>query len=225
VTSGYHGSTLEVDVVVPSRKDIALKLEGRSAEVTFNRKGRVFFVWMNVGEVTVAGAPRAYMLFTSKELAELAPRDALRRLGLGLDALRERIATEGAGIDRDRVLLEFFKYVEARGLYRRSYGSLRPAARTASDDGTGRERYSARIDLPAGIPVGAYDVDLYVFDDGSLLERASDTVTVAKTGFPLLVSRFAREHPAEYGLLAIIVAVIAGYSVGLVFSHVGRRAG
>jgi uncharacterized protein (TIGR02186 family) len=225
VTSGYHGSTLDVDIVVPSRTDIALKLEGRSVRVTFNRKGRVFFLWMNVGEVSVADAPRAYMLSTSKGLADLAPPDTLRRLGLGLDALRARIETEGAGIDRETVLLEFFKYAEKRGLYRRSYGSLQRAARTAGDDGAGRERYSARIELPAGIPVGAYDVDLYVFEDGSLLERASDTVTVAKTGFPLLVSRFAREHPGEYGLLAIIVAVIAGYSVGFVFSQMGRRAG
>jgi len=66
-------------------------------------------------------------------------------------------------------------------------------------------------------------VGLYVFTDGRLVARTSETVTIQKTGFPLFVSRLAREHEAEYGLLAIVVAVMAGFSIGLVFSYLGKR--
>jgi uncharacterized protein (TIGR02186 family) len=223
VTSRYHGSILRVDLVVPSGGAVALKLEGGTGSVVFNRKGRVFLFWMNVGEVTIGNAPRAYMLYTSKELADLAPPDALQELGLGLDALGPRIETEGSGIGRETMLLEFYNYEKKRGLYRVSFGSLRPEPGGSGNGETGRDRYSARIHLPSGIPVGVYEVGAYVFEHGRLVERTSDTVTVEKVGFSLFVSRLAREHPGEYGVLAIIVAVMAGYAVGLVFSHLGRR--
>jgi uncharacterized protein (TIGR02186 family) len=223
VTSLYHGSTLRVDIVVPSGNEIALELEGGRRKVIFNRKGRILLLWMNVGEVTIGNAPQAYMLYTSTALSELASRETLQRLGLGLDALGPQIETRGEGIDRETMLLEFYKYKEKSGLYDLSYGSLRPDRSDTAHNDNDHEHYSVRIDLPSRVPVGAYEVRLYVFRDGGLAERASETVTIEKTGFPLFVSRLAREHAGEYGLLAIIVAVMAGFSVGLVFSHVGRR--
>lgn len=225
VTSQYHGSTLRVEIVVPPGSDVALKLEGRKRNVVFNRRDRVLLVWMNVGEVTIGNAPQAYMLYTSTEPAALASNDTLRRLGLGLDALGSGIETRGEGMDRRTMLLEFYEYGEKRGLYRLSYGSLQPEPGETGRDGAGGDRYAVDIELPSSFPVGAYGLDLYVFKDGDLVEEESETVTIEKTGFPLLVSRLARRHPGEYGLLAIVVAVLAGALVGLVFSLVGRRRG
>jgi hypothetical protein len=120
------------------------------------------------------------------------------------------------------MLLEFYDYKRKGGLYRLAYGSLRPQRGEPGRDGTGLEHYVVAIDLPSRIPVGDYEVDLYVFKDGELVEMTSEAVTIEKTGLSLFVSRLARDHPGEYGLLAIVVAVMAGFLVGLVFS---RRAG
>jgi uncharacterized protein (TIGR02186 family) len=223
VTSRYHGATLQVHVVAPSGSDIALELEGKRKDVAFNQKGNVFFLWMNVGEVTVGNAPQAYMLFTSTERRGLAPPETLKRLGLGLEALGPEIETRGEGIGRETVLQEFYNYKKKRGLYRLSYGSLRPERGAPGPDGGGRDAYSARIHLPSRVPVGLYEVTLLVFKDGGLVERRSETVAIEKVGLPLLVSRLARDHPGEYGLVAIIVAVVAGYAVGFLFSHLRRR--
>jgi uncharacterized protein (TIGR02186 family) len=225
LTSRYHGSTLDVDIVAPSGSDIALKLEGKRRNLVFNKKGRVVVLWMNVGEVTIGNAPQTYMLYTSTALAELAPRETLQRLCLGLDALEPQIEARGGAVHRDTLLLEFYAYMKKRELYRVAYGALRPERGAPGYNGAPRDRCTVRIHLPSRIPVGAYEVDLCVFKDRGLVERMTETVTVEKTGFPLLVSRLAREHPGEYGLLAIIVAVVAGYSVGLVFSYLGRRLG
>ncbi len=97
VTSSFHGSTLAVDIAVPSGSEVTLKLEGTRGKAVFNRKGRIFFLWMNVGEVTIDNAPQAYMLYTSAHLTELASPETLRRLGLGLQALEPRIETLWAG--------------------------------------------------------------------------------------------------------------------------------
>lgn len=218
VTSFYHGSTLTADIVVPSGSDIALKLEGGRSRVIFNRRGRVFFLWMNVGDVSIDNAPHAYVLHTSTELSEMASHETLRRLGLGLEALEPQIETRGEGIDRETMLLEFLNYKEKSRLYRLSYGSLRPDLQEDEHD-----HYSVSIPLPSTIPVGTYSVGLYVFRDGRVVEEAREAVTIEKTGFPRFVSRLAREHPGEYGLLAIVVAVMAGFFIGLIFSHVGRR--
>jgi uncharacterized protein (TIGR02186 family) len=223
VTSRYHGATLEVRVVAPSGSEIALELEGKRRDVAFNQKGKVFFLWMNVGDVTVGNAPQAYMLFTSKELRRLAPPETLKRLGLGLEALGPEIETRGEGIGRETMLREFYNYKKKRGLYRLSYGSLGPGRGEPGPDGGGRDAYSARIHLPSRMPVGRYEVTLFVFEDGGLVERRSEAVVIEKVGLPLLVSRLARDHPGEYGLVAIIVAVVAGYAVGFVFSHLRRR--
>jgi uncharacterized protein (TIGR02186 family) len=225
VTSQFHGSTLSVDIVVPSGSDIALKLEGERRSVVFNQRGKVLVVWMNVGEVTIGNAPQAYMLYTSTVPAELASDAILRRLGLGLEALEPGIETRGEGMDRRTMLLEFYDYKKNAGLYLLSYGSLRPEPGEAGRDGAGRDRYAVDIALPSSVPVGVYGLDLYVFEDGELVEEESETVTIEKTGFPLFISSLARSHPGEYGLLAIVVAVLAGSLVGLAFSLVGRRRG
>jgi len=223
VTSRYHGATLRVRILAPSGSDIAVELEGKRRDVAFNQKGKVFFLWMNVGEVTVGNAPQAYMLFTSTELRRLASPETLKRLGLGLEALGPEIETRGEGIGRETVLREFYNYKKRRGLYRLSYGSLSPEGGEPEPTGSGRDTYSARIHLPARMPVGHYEVRLLVFKDGELVERRSESVAIEKVGLPLLVSRLARDHPAEYGLVAIIVAVMAGYAVGFLFSHLRRR--
>ncbi|MCG6927733.1 MAG: TIGR02186 family protein [Acidobacteria bacterium] len=225
VTSSFHGATLSIDVSVPSGSEVALKVEGARGRVIFNRKGRVFFLWMNVGEVTVGNAPQVYMLSTSTDLVDLASGETLRRLGLGRHALESQIATRGEGIDRETMLDEFFDYKERGELYGLSQGTLRPDRSDPGGSGSAREHYSVDVALPSSIPVGAYEVGLYAFTKGQLVERATETVTIEKIGFARFVSRLARQHPGEYGLLAIVVAVAAGFSIGLVFSHVGRRPG
>lgn len=225
MTSSFHGSTLAVDIAVPSGSEVALKLEGARGKAVFNRKGRVFFLWMNVGEVTIDNAPQAYMLYTSAQLTELASPETLRSLGLGLQALEPRIETLGGGIDRETMLVEFYDYKEKARLYSLSYGSLRAERDDPLRNDDAGERYRVDIALPSRVPVGVYEVGLYVFRDRRLVEKTSETVTIEKTGFSLLVSRLARDHPGEYGVLAIIVAVMAGFSIGLIFSRVGRRSG
>jgi len=222
VTSQFHGATLKVAVSALSGTEIALKLEGMRRDVVFNQKGRFFVVWMNVGEVTIGNAPQAYMLYTSAEPAELACDEALRRLGLGLEALGPEIETRGENIDRETMLLEFYDYMSKSGLHRLAYGSLRPQGAERGRASTGLARYVVKIGLPSRIAVGDYEADPYLFRDGESVETTRETVTIEKTGFPLLVSRLARDHPGKYGLLAIVVAVVAAFLVGLGFSHAGR---
>jgi uncharacterized protein (TIGR02186 family) len=219
VTSFYHGSTVMVDIVAPSECQIALKLEGDRKTAIFRQKGKVGILWMNVGDVTVKNAPLVYMLYTSAPLPELAPPATLQRLRLGYDALDRTLEFEGENMDRESMLSEFKDFQETRGLYRTLCGSLR--GESYNED---QKHYSIQIPMPSAVPVGAYGVELFVFNDGVLTDKLETIVSIEKNGLPRFVSRLAREHAADYGFLAIVTAVVAGFFIGVAFNYVGRRS-
>jgi hypothetical protein len=67
-------------------------------------------------------------------------------------------------------------------------------------------------------------VELFVFKDGVLTDKLETMVSIEKNGLPRFVSRLAREHAADYGFLAIVTAVVAGFLIGVAFNYVGRRS-
>jgi hypothetical protein len=59
--------------------------------------------------------------------------------------------------------------------------------------------------------------------DGGVVARAEQEVKVDLVGFPALLSRLAFGHAALYGILAAVVAIIAGFAVGVVFQAKGAH--
>ena len=213
VNSFYHGTNLVINGTAPADSRLAVLLAGEKKEIKLNRKGRVGPLWMNVGVVVVEGAPEMYYLFTSTPaIEELGCRESLEKCCIGYDVLRKSVTISQNDTDADLTYREFLKLKESMGLYKCSPGSIKVEP---VDKKT--EKFSVTVPIPPLVPPGEYNVCLYCFKEDPFFTNSTGSLTVEKTGMPQKLSLLAFHHPAAYGILAIVVAIAAGLSMGILF--------
>jgi uncharacterized protein (TIGR02186 family) len=207
----YRGRDVQVEANIPDCDGAVLVLDADGEDVTLNRKGREAGIWLNVAQLTVSGAPKVYLLTSSKPLDELCPEDIQRGLGLGIGSLRGRITVAcekplvGTEVD------EFLKLKMQRGTYRTDTSlTLTPA-------GKGRQNLFARLPVPATVAPGHYRVALYCFRNGGLVSQGASELNIRRVGLADSMATLAQKHAAAYGVLAIVVAMSVGIVMGIVF--------
>ena len=76
--------------------------------------------------------------------------------------------------------------------------------------------FRANLEFPSNMPVGDYKADVYLVRDGNVIINHRTDLLVDKRGFERFIYNFAHDHPAYYGIMAIIVALSAGLFTGFV---------
>jgi uncharacterized protein (TIGR02186 family) len=215
----YHGAKVQVSANVASCDGAVIVLEGDSEKVTLNRKGRVAIVWMNVAKITVSGLPQVYILASTTDLDDICSKDVREELRLGADSFRIPVK-----IDSDKPLTGdefdwFLKLKVRNGTYNtKNKIELIPKR-------TGEVELSSTLPIPSKMPPGVYDIILYCFRQGNMVEMETARLKIDRIGLPHLIRNLADKHAAMYGLLAIVAAMVFGVVMGIVFSLLpgGRR--
>jgi uncharacterized protein (TIGR02186 family) len=77
--------------------------------------------------------------------------------------------------------------------------------------------FRTTVPLPANVPVGTYDVDVYLFNDGAMISKVSSKLRIAKTGFEQYTYNLAYKYSLAYGLAAVVLALFTGWLAGVIF--------
>lgn len=186
--------------------DVIVVVSGPSEPVVVRRKHRVAGIWVNGPGKVFLWPPRFYAVLSSGPLPEIATDKTLKRLGIGLDNL------------------DFGRYMGApeEKIYRQAMIRLRKeeGLYQEHDDGVsfiGRSLFRATVDLPVNVPTGRYATDVYLFREGTLLSLKQSTLDVNKAGLEQAIYTLAFQQPFLYGLLAVVLAVLAGLGGWLFF--------
>ena len=81
--------------------------------------------------------------------------------------------------------------------------------------------YRARIAIPARVPVGKYQVDTYLIQDGRVAAASTRQVDIDKSGFERSVALAAQTNGLAYGLAAVALALLLGWGAGEAFRRYG----
>ena len=142
-----------------------------------------------------------------------SPETALKN-GLGLEKVREEMElevekdgskAEDEGVWKD----EFVRFKESTGVF-----SVEESALTVANSRGGMERIKGEIKLPARSPEGSYRVTLLGFKDGNLVARVDETLSIHLESSVSFLRDLAFQHGWIYGIVAVIVALLAGFGVG-----------
>ena len=188
---------------------------GSSAEEHFMRKGRRGPLWMNVGEIKVQDAPSLYLVMsTAKELLTAAPPTAT----WGYRALEKRLAFSGKiePAERQEFLKQFLELKESEQIY-----ASWPEALKVKTAGGAESAVTASFPLPTNTRPGDYKVCLSVIQDGRVVSHDCADLTVTLVGFPAWLATLAYQHGAAYGVLAVVIAIVAGFAMGFLFKGGG----
>jgi uncharacterized protein (TIGR02186 family) len=220
VTPSYAGEELvlfgavERDAQTVARRsgyDVVITVTGPRRTVVTWRKERVLGIWVNADPRVFDNAPTYLAVLASRPLDQIATKDVLRRLQIGLDyfLLPQRIGADTADVvANDPFRTAFLRLRAEEGLYREE-----PNAVTFLTPNL----FRAGIPLPAAVPVGTYEIDVKLFADGAMIARTPSALEIIKVGFEQFVADAARHHSLLYGFATAMLALFTGWFASVVF--------
>ncbi len=210
----YSGTKIAISGTLPADSDVVIRMTGEAAPLRMKKKGKVFgLLWMNRDTVTFDSVPKAFLLHTPPNLEDVfktRQKDS-PVWQLGLMALEEKITVSPDPGDGRTVVKELLKLKEKEGIYAVS-GNVHYAP--VSD---GRKKFEAEITIPPKLSPGAYKVEAFLIQNGTIAAIDDHSLTVALESFPKILSLLAFDHGAMYGVLATLIAVVAGLLTGFFF--------
>ena len=211
ISTGFTGAELLLFGATEGFGDIVVTVVGPKRDEIIRRKERVAGIWVNGTSVTFENAPAYYRTAASKPLSEVAAPAVLEKLQIG----SSRIDLSTRSSRGAETILEF------REAFIRSKKRQALYSEDISDIKITRGRlFRSTIPFPVNVPIGTYEVTVHLFKHGRLVSSEKTPLTVQKVGLEAKIYDFAHDHAAWYGLIAIAIALVAGWLAGVIF----RRA-
>lgn len=215
----YGGVGVHVEGTAPLASEIIVALRGPDATEVFNKVGRVGPIWVNTGKVFISGIPSLLLVFSSKPLSACLSREEIDRCQLDTIAIKKGIEIKPAQKSGDPIADEFVKLKVRQGNYRMGgSGVIRTASLNERD-----LTYALDFTWPKSAPPGTYTVNVYASRGGEVKETLEVPLKVVEVGFPAMIASLARERPATYGIISVIVAVIAGFGIDFLATRVFKK--
>jgi uncharacterized protein (TIGR02186 family) len=190
--------------------DIAVVIKGPLEPIVVREKQRVAGIWMNVGRTRFRSAPAFYAVASSRPLAQIVDEQTAAIYELGVGNL-QLSPSGGAPNEELRRFEEGLIDLRRRtGLY-----AEYPAA-VSINQGV---LYSARIGIPARVPVGNYTAETFLIRDKRVIAVAEREIRIEKLGFEGFVSRAAQRWSLAYGFAAVAVSLLLGWAASAVFAR------
>jgi len=177
----------------PGGYALAVVVRGPRATIVPRRKERVLGIWMNMDAREFVEVPSAYAVLSNRPVANLAPLELRQRHNIGLDAL---ILLQRTQVGRDAETSApfreaFLRLNLGRGVYREAANGVTFLTPTL---------FRATIPVSPNTPVGAFDVDVFLFTEGRLRTEETTNFEIAKT---------ITQHVREQGVIRrMTVAVL-----------------
>ena len=210
----YHGAKISIQGQCDANDDLIVRINTDPAEMHMKFKGKAAGIfWMKIGDISFEHVPAAYLLYSSGDLASMLPEDVRVKEGIGFESIKAGAVVESSreGMDPDRWIDEFIKFKKSEKLFQVQEGSI------ARQNG----EYTLDVQWPYQASPGTYNVEVLAVRDGSIVDRAESSLTVVRAGIVEKLSALAFNHAAIYGIIAIIVAMVAGFAVGALFKKGG----
>ncbi|MAU41168.1 MAG: hypothetical protein CMF31_06065 [Kordiimonas sp.] len=200
---GGHGIRIEGESY-----DIIVVVESPRQDFVVRKKEKFSLIWVNAKARDVHQAPAFYAVSSTRPLRDILSAEQLRDYQIGLDyldfGLQDGPDEEGVAADYTAGLL---RNMQAKGLYTQSSGTVSIMEEAL---------FRSRLLFPANVPVGNYQVVVYLIRGGEMILSQSTPLLVDKRGIERFVYEFAHRTPALYGIIAVFVALFAGWVAGMV---------
>ena len=207
---GFKGAELLIFGLVEPGADAIVIIRGEAGPQTVRRKERILGVWTTGDARTFLTAPAFYALATSRPLDHIFSDAApLNRYELGAPYLNLTPVDLVPGDPETEKFAEALlrdKY--ARGLY---------TDRAYDVKYVSEQLFRTTVYIPANVPIGRYVVRLYNVRGERVTAQRDTFLIVNKVGLEEQIHRFAFNHGVIYGMVAVALALAAGWLVTLFF--------
>ena len=209
ITTGFTGTDLLLYGAIKQPGDVIVVVRGPAKDELVRRKKRVAGIWINRDEINFDKVPSFYQVASNRPLKEFLSDDLADRLQIGLDNLDLRTNHYGPlPNDPNGFRDGLIRNMQGAGLYMKNVGDVVFLS---------EQLFRTRIRFPGNVSVGNFTVEVYLFRHGKLASSATTLLTVRKFGLEAELYDFAHRQAFIYGVLAVIIALVAGWTANAVF--------
>lgn len=222
LTATFTGSEILVygavrrDAPVPegaSPLHVIVTVEGPPQRLSVWRKGRVGGIWMNVEEVRIARAPSFYAVAATAPLDQILSNTEDLRHSISVPRAIRSFGQLAMAADAPAFVESLIRLRREDGLFTEAPDSMRMVQDTL---------FSGTLELPANLIEGTYRARIFLTRDGAIVDQYETAIEVRMAGLGSWLSALARDLPLAYGLLAVLIAVAAGWSASAAFRALQR---
>lgn len=192
--------------------EVIVVVEGPSSPITVRQKEKRYGIWINAESVKVEAAPSFYAVASTGPLDQVITE--AQDLKYHITIPQEIRLAAG-----DENLAEFAEAVirirTKAGLY-----SIEEGGVTLSED----TLFNTSISLPSNLTEGDYRARIYLTRAGEVIADYETDITVRKVGLERWLYTLAHEKPLVYGIMALIIAIAAGWGASGIFRLILRKA-
>ena len=193
-------------------EDIIVVIKGPAEDVTVRRKDRVAGIWVNNDSVTFNDVPGFYFVASTRPIEEIADDTLRNQNEIGAEHLS--ILTD-ASTFADNTAAEVATFREA--LIRRKTAAGLYGINEQGVELQDHILFNMRLRIPANVPVGEYVAQILLLRDGIVVGSQPLKPVVAKSGIERWIYNLAHAVPLIYGLVAVALAMLAGWTAALIF--------
>lgn len=195
-------------------EDIIVVIKGPAEDVTVRRKERIGGIWVNNDSVTFRDVPGFYFVAATRPINEIAD-DALRN--------RNEIGAEHLSLLTDAATLATTSPEEIK-TFREALLRRKAVAGLYGINERGVELqdnilFNMRLKVPANVPVGEYVAQVLLLRGGIVVGSQPLHPVVAKSGIERWIYNLAHAEPLIYGIIAVSLALLAGWTAAAIFSR------
>ncbi|MFV2093658.1 MAG: TIGR02186 family protein [Hyphomicrobiales bacterium] len=212
IESTFTGAELLLFGAVEGRQldrqtDVAIVVRGPEDDIIVRRKARVSGIWVNFDYANIAAVPGYYAVVSTRPLEQIAAPEVLQRHGIGMANLHFPMA-QSAGADAEPYREALIRLRTREDLYQSDSNGVVFVGNTL---------FRATVKMPANVPNGVFSASVYLFQDGNLIHAQTTPLYVSKAGFERFIYDLANRQPLTYGILAVLIALFAGWSASIAF--------
>ena len=207
ITTGFAGADVLLFGTTDGPGDVIVVVKGPVADVEVLRKERVAGLWINRKALGFQNVPAVYMMASSKPLAQILPNDQRAFYQMGIEHVRMVPVSPNDG-DLATFSQALIRAKQNSGLF-----SDQPARILFIGD----RLFRVNLRVPSTVPTGTYLAVVYLVRDQKVVGALTTPLVISKIGFGADIYDFAYRHSAAYGVIAVLVALFAGWLAHLVF--------
>ena len=216
ITTGFVGDKVIFFGAADGPGHIVIVVEGPPEDTIVRRKSRVSGIWINRHSVTFRNAPSFYAVAASGPLDKIVSLRSAQKFRIGAENLELQPIRRGASPVSEG---EANRFREALIRNQRRAGLFRPNVAKVVLPAAGVRLFRAEIFFPSNVPTGAYKVRFLLLQDGFVIQRFERRLLVSKAGLSARVFRFAHRESILYGIVAIVLAIAAGWTASWAFGR------
>lgn len=212
IHSGFNGTKLLLFGARHDAGDIVVTLRGPEQHYIVRKKERTAGIWINRRQATFT-LPGYFSIASSKKLDFIKNENLLNSLDINYEFNHVKLHNTALPANNPEPLRQaLINQKQKENLYPQH-------DQEHAISFIGDSLFRSLLPFPEKIPRGTYTAEIHLFNDGQLLGVQTTPITVKKTGLDAFLHDAAYKHSFWYGLLAIFLALGAGWLANFVFQR------